>query len=391
MDSTLQKIEFTKKYSDKLLTLIFKIIKPTKHLTMKEIENILKETLEQVVEFRNNYTKNEQAVRTQLIEPILNVLGWKTSNPKFVRPNAPDEDGKIPDYNLLKNGKTTLIVEAKNLSVDLQNKNIIDQLANYCFKSGIDFGVLTNGVKWLLFKTFEKNPKDRIVWQVDLEKDKIDHVARSLSSFAHSNIDTLDTLLKTSKILESNWKLLIESTDSIVTLISQKLLEKIKSTEPTFKIDKNNLTTFTKGKLEELYELSEIEEDDKDEVVQIVEKVEEFAEVEDVIFKRHQKTKIREKISVTFPDKTVINHKKVVDTFVETIKLIDPERIIPLNIYRSGVAIVSNKKDNFYSQHKIGKYWIMVHTSTKEKIAVLSEINEKLNLNLIIEIFTNGK
>jgi hypothetical protein len=358
---------------------------------MKEIENILKETLEQVAEFRNNYTSNEQAVRTQLIEPILNILGWKTSNPKFVRPNAPDEDGKIPDYTLLKNGKTTLIVEAKNLSVDLQNKIIIDQLANYCFKSGIDFGVLTNGIKWLLFKTFEKNPKDRIVWQVDLEKDKIDLVARSLSSFAYPNIDTLDSLLKKSKILESNWKLLIESTDSVVSLISQKLMDKIKSTDPTFKIDKNDLATYTKGKLAELYELSEIEEDEKDDLLPVVEKVEEFSDVEDVIFKRFQKTKLREKISVTFPDNTVIKNKKVVDTFVGTIKRIEPERIIPLEISRAGVAIVSETKDSFYHQHQIGKYWIMVHTSTKEKIAILNEINEKLKLNLTIGIFTNGK
>jgi predicted type IV restriction endonuclease len=83
--------------------------------------------------------------------------------------NAPDEDGKVPDYTLIKEGKTTLIVEAKNLSADLKNKKIINQLAFYCFNSGIDFGVLSNGVKWLLFKTFENNPKDRIVWQVDLE------------------------------------------------------------------------------------------------------------------------------------------------------------------------------------------------------------------------------
>lgn len=358
---------------------------------MKEIENQLKETIEQVVEFRTDYISNEQAVRTQLIEPILNVLGWKTSNPKFVRPNAPDEDGKIPDYTLLKNGKTTLIVEAKNLSIDLQDKKIIDQLANYCFKSGIDFGVLTNGVKWLLFKTFEKNPKDRIVWQVDIESDKIEYVARSLSSFAYSNIDTLDTLLKKSKLLDNGWKALIETTDSIVAIISQKLLEKIKSTEPTFKIDSNDLKTFTKGKIEELFELTEIEEEEKADENGLSETEIEFAEVEDVIFKRHQKNKIREKISVTFPDKTVVKSKKVVDTFVETIKKIGPEKVLPLNLYRAGVAIVSESKDDFYNQHKIGKYWIMVHTSTKEKIAVLNEINEKLNLKLTIETFTNER
>lgn len=356
---------------------------------MKEIENQLKEILEQVVEFRTDYISNEQAVRTQLIEPILNVLGWKTSNPKFVRPNAPDEDGKIPDYTLMKNGKTTLIVEAKNLSVDLQDKKIIDQLANYCFRSGIDFGVLTNGVKWLLFKTFERNPKDRIVWQVNIETDKNEFVARSLSSFAYSNIDTLDKLLKKSKLLDNVWGTLIESTDSIVTIIAQKLLDKIKSTEPSFKIDSNDLKTFTKGKIEELFELTEIEEEEKADENDNIQATTEFAEVEDVIFKRHQKNKIREKISVTFPDKTIIKNKKVVDTFVETIKKIGPEKVLPLKLYRSGVAIVSETKDDFYNQHKIGKYWIMAHTSTKEKVAVLNEINEKLNLKLNIEIFTN--
>lgn len=358
---------------------------------MKEIENQLKETIEQIVEFRTDYISNEQAVRTQLIEPILNVLGWKTSNPKFVRPNAPDEDGKIPDYTLVKNGKTTLIVEAKNLSIDLQDKKIIDQLASYCFKSGIDFGILTNGVKWLLFKTFEKNPKDRIIWQVDIESDKIEYVARSLSSFAYSNIDTLDILLKKSKLLDNAWTALIDSTDSIVTIISQKLLEKIKSLEPTFKIDINDLKTFTKGKMEELFELTEIEEEEKADENDPLQTGIEFTEVEDVIFKRHQKNKIREKISVTFPDKTVIKNKKVVDTFVETIKKIGPEKVLPLNLYRAGVAIVSESKDDFYNQHKIGKYWIMTHTSTKEKIAILNEINEKLNLKLTIETYTNER
>lgn len=358
---------------------------------MKEIENILKEILEQVVEFRNNYTKNEHAVRTQLIEPILNVLGWKTANPKYVRPNAPGEDGKIPDYTLIKNVKETLIIEAKNLSIDLQTKSIIDQLSHYCYNRGIKFGVLTNGIKWLLFKTFELNPKDRIIWQVDLGKDKIENVARSLKLLAYADIEALDALLDKDKSLNKGWISLIQSTESIVIIISQKLLEKIKLTEPAFKIDPNDLKTFTKGKLSELYKLSEIEEDEKDDLLPVVEKVEEFSDVEDVIFKRFQKTKLREKISVTFPDNTVIKNKKVVDTFVGTIKRIEPERIIPLEIYRAGVAIVSETKDSFYHQHQIGKYWIMVHTSTKEKIAILNEINEKLNLKLTIETFTNGK
>lgn len=360
---------------------------------MKEIEEIekqLKETIEKINEFRENYASNEQAVRTQLIEPILNTLGWKTSNPRYVKPNAPDEDGKIPDYTLLKNDKTVLIVEAKNLSIDLQDRKIIDQLASYCYRSGIDFGILTNGIKWLLFKTFERDPKDRIVWQVDIENDKLDYTVRNLYSFAYSNIDALKDLLKKSKLLDYGWKELIKSTDNIVEIISQNLLEKVRSIDRTFEIHPNDLKTFTKGKIEELFELTELEEElqeEKSKESNTPQTETEFTEVEDVIFKRHQKNKIREKISVTFPDGTTIKNKKVADTFVKTIEKIGPEKVLSLNIYRAGIPIVSESKDNFYNQHKSGKYWIMVHTSTKEKISILNEINERLKLGLKIEIF----
>ena len=354
---------------------------------MEEVKNILRETLDQVNEFRNDYLSNEQAVRTQLIDPILNVLGWKTSNPKFVRPNAPDEDGKIPDYTLLKNGKNTLIVEAKNLNIDLQDKKIIDQLANYCFQSGIDFGILTNGVKWLLFKTFEKNPKDRIIWQVDIENDKIEEVAQKLSSFSYHNIDTLDTLLKKIKVLDNAWASLIESTESIVSIIAQKLSEKVKTIDPHLKIDLSDIKSFTKGKIIELFEFAEIEEENEKTEIEKTE----YTAVEDVIFKRQKKNSAREKVSVTFPDKTIIKHNKVVETFVESIRKIGVDRVLLLQIYRSGVPIVSETKDEFYNQYQVGKYWIMVHTSTKEKVAILNEINKKLGLKLKIETFVGEK
>ncbi|MCL2348961.1 MAG: type I restriction endonuclease [Planctomycetaceae bacterium] len=354
---------------------------------MKEIKNILKELSDRISEYRNDYISNEQAVRTQLIEPILNVLGWKTSNPKFVRPNAPDEDGKIPDYTLLKNDKTILIVEAKNLKADLQEKKIIDQLANYCFRSGIDFGILTNGVNWLLFKTFEKNPKDRIIWQVDIENDKIETVVQNLLSLSFDNIDTLDTLLKKSKILEKTWGSSFESTESIISIIAKNFTEKIKNADPHLKIDFSDIKSFTEGKIKELFELEEIEEGNGNEETNTEETV--YSPVEDVVFKRHKKNPARQKISVTFPDKTIIKHKKVVETFVECIKKIGVEKIIPLQIYRSGIPLISDTKDGFYNQHQIGKYWIMVTTSTNEKMVILKEINKKLNLNLVIEAFTD--
>lgn len=357
---------------------------------MKQLEDTLKEILEQVTKFRNDYLSNEQAVRTQLIEPVLKVLGWKTDKREFVRPNAPNEDGKIPDYTLFKNTKSKLVVEAKNLSVELVDDKVINQVANYCYNPGIEFGVLTNGVRWLLFNTFQKNPQERIVWQADLEKESIEAVARKISSFAYDNIDELENLIQTSKELEKNWNALISSTDSIVTIITQKLIEKIKNSNPAFKINQDKIKSFTESKLSELFELADIENEEEQQTTKLEPKSEqsEFSEVEDYIYKRQQKNKIREKISVTFPDNTKIAERKVVDTFVKTIQKIGPEKIKELNIYQSGVPLITETKDNFYNQHKLGKYWIMVHSATRSKILQLTEINQKLNLKLNIETYT---
>jgi len=359
---------------------------------MEQIDNEnlkeeLTENLKKLKEYRSDYTTNEHAVRTQLIEPVLESLGWKTSNPKYVKPNSPNEEGKIPDYILLKEGKSKLVVEAKNLSVELNDDKVINQIANYCYNPGIAFGILTNGAKWLLFNTFQKNPEDRIVWQGDLEKDEIKNVIRKLSSFSYDNIDKLEEYLETSKALESSWQALIESDDNVTNIVAKKLLERIKSINPNIKIDQTQIKTFVESKLISEYKLQEEGEaihEDEEEEKEKIRGDEIFHEVEEYIYK---KKKPREKITVTFPDKTKIDYRKVADTFVETIKKIGVEKIILLKIEPSGVPLVSEKKHDFYCQCQIGKYWIMTNIATKHKKNILYEINEKLKLNLKIESY----
>jgi hypothetical protein len=175
------------------------------------------------------------------------------------------------------------------------------------------------------------------------------------------------------KALDDSWKTLIKSKDDIISIISQKLFEKILSIEPTFKIDLYELRNFTKNKLTDIFE---IRTDDFDVSTINIKKNK----------KKHPSSK-RIKISVTFPDKTVIRHRIVTDTFVDTIERIGPEKIIPLNLSRSGVDLISKRKNDFYQQREIGKYLIMVTTSKADKLSFLNEINNKLNLNLIIETF----
>ena len=212
---------------------------PSNYFDMKNLEKKLKEIKKLINELRDVYLKNEQAVRDQLINPVLNELGWITSNPRFVRPDSTNQDGKIPDYTLLKNSKDTLIVEAKNLGTDVDNNKIIEQLAGYCYSLnlGFDFGILTNGEKWLLFNTFEKNPAERIVWIADLKTESIENVSRKISSFSYQNIEKLATLIELSKNLELVWDSLIENTRDIGKVVAEQIKSRLRKDYPKTKIE----------------------------------------------------------------------------------------------------------------------------------------------------------
>ncbi|MFQ6135428.1 MAG: restriction endonuclease, partial [Nitrososphaerales archaeon] len=82
--------------------------------------------------YRSIYEQNEMAVRDQIVNPILRGLGWNPEDPEEVQPNISTEEG-VPDYSLIKNGKKVLFIEAKKLSVDIKQREVIRQLAKYCF------------------------------------------------------------------------------------------------------------------------------------------------------------------------------------------------------------------------------------------------------------------
>jgi len=148
---------------------------------------MLKETFEMVVErmkkYRSLYEQNEMAMRSQIIEPILRGLGWDVENPEEVQPNVSTEEG-IPDYSLLKGYKKVLFIEAKKLSVEIEQREAIRQLAKYCFGEGMRYGVLTNGAIWILFRAFQEGTtmSERIVWKIDIGSDELTASVRRLNT-----------------------------------------------------------------------------------------------------------------------------------------------------------------------------------------------------------------
>lgn len=184
---------------------------------MNELGNTIEKILERIKKHRSYYEQNEMAVREQIINPILRELGWNIENPDEVQPNVSIEEG-IPDYTLFKNGKIVLFVEAKKLSVDVEQKEVISQLAKYSFGEGTKYGVVTNGTIWVLFRSFEEGTTliERIVWKVDIENENLTSVIRKLSAISKTNIDDIEILVKKVQILEEIWKSLLDEPEEMI-------------------------------------------------------------------------------------------------------------------------------------------------------------------------------
>lgn len=342
----------------------------------QELKGKINEIMELYREHKDYYLSNEMATRDHLINPILNTLGWHTSSPKFVRPNQKNELGDIPDYTLWKNDRKVLVMEAKKSSVEVKDIKVIAQLTKYSYNMGIQFGVISNGLKWLLFNTFQQNPLERIVWILDFEEspDNYQSEAKKLSAISYSNIETLGGNIKRVELLESFWASNLENETDLVRFISLGIKEK---TKKELSIDLKDIEDFTRSKLI----LSKVITEGNKSVISesIATEKEQYPEI---LKKRAARTNIK----ITFSDGTVIYNKKASDTFAQAIQKIGAENVKRLNLMQNGVELVSLTKNESYNQHKInGGYYIMTQSSTKDKLKHLNIISQRLNLNLKIE------
>ena len=213
-------------------------------------------TIQQIVEKarknRDLYHKNETATREQLINPILDELGWRTADPDFVIPSLPSDEGGIPDYTLRKQDRTVIYVEAKNLAANLNDH--ISQLAKYCYNQGTEFGVLTNGLQWMLLKTFEKGTKlsDRIVWQIDLERDDQVTIAKRISSISYRSIDGLANIVEKDKMLQLVWETFITNPDPLLSSLLSVFIQHVQANHPNVDFDIDDVRNFFESRLKSL-------------------------------------------------------------------------------------------------------------------------------------------
>ena len=114
---------------------------------LDELKELVDELRQRIDKHGHVLDKSESTTRYALIDPLLAKIGWRLADPSHVLTEYVIENGKRLDYAMWDDrGKMCLVVEAKSL--DKQVDSETDQAIQYCYRSGCQYFVVTNGDQW---------------------------------------------------------------------------------------------------------------------------------------------------------------------------------------------------------------------------------------------------
>jgi len=351
-------------------------------------ETILK--LSEKVGKNKDACATEEATKTSLILPFIKALGFNIEDPHEVVPeyicNKMGNKSERVDYAILKESNPIILIECKHCKEDLSLEHV-GHMKRYYQMASSKFGILTNGVNYKFFTDLdETNKMDEKPFldinMLDLQVNQIE----MLNKFQKSNFNV-------EEILESAKKL--KYTNKLKKIIAKEFETPSPDFVRHFTRQIYTETNITAGVLEYFTELTKksLKEYLTDKITErlkeVMKREEEGDEEEEDNQENEERNPNLRKVSVTFIDGTVINRKKVTDTFVDSIKKIGRfEEIMGIGINSSGIPLISKSQNNEKQQRQIGEFWISTNSSTIQKASILNRINRELELGLKIEIYS---
>ena len=136
-------------------------------MLLDDLVKVIETLKERIATHGATLRENETRTRMALIDPLLQVLGWDTSEPAVVLPEY-DVSGRKADYALLDGGgRPSATVEAKKLGEPLASHRM--QMLNYSNASGVEYAGLTDGDRWELYEVFKRGQlEDRRILDVSI-------------------------------------------------------------------------------------------------------------------------------------------------------------------------------------------------------------------------------
>lgn len=201
---------------------------------MKDIAKCIESLRVQLDRHRKEGLK-EYPTRTIFIDPMLAALGWDVRDPDEVELEHPTVDGKSVDYAMKVNRKVVLHFEAKQLGDPLNDVKSITQVVGYAANDGIEWCVLTNGVRYKVYKASEKaSAPDKLLFEVSIDPDDsgglmVEELAKQFSRLSRTfmaagRLDQLGTeIFTTGKVRKALDRLFTEASPSLIRLIRKTM------------------------------------------------------------------------------------------------------------------------------------------------------------------------
>jgi predicted type IV restriction endonuclease len=172
-----------------------------------------------------------------IIEPLLEILGWKILELNEVQRQYPVKGRKGTEYvdlALKSNGKPKVFVEVKSV-VNTLDENAELQVINYAFNEGVDWCVLTNGREIRVYGAFlGRTTEQRLLFRLTIEEytknfDKLmliskENIQQKLGDWAKTRYVT--TMIKT--WIQKNEERLVEDIAKETSLEKEKIQEAFK-------------------------------------------------------------------------------------------------------------------------------------------------------------------
>jgi predicted transport protein len=201
---------------------------------MKDIVKCI-EALRAQLERHRHAGLKEYPTRTIFIDPLLEALGWDVRDPDEVELEYPTVDVKSVDYAMKINRKAVFLLEAKQLTDKLDDVKSITQVVGYAANDGIEWCVLTNGVRYKVYKSSERaTAPEKLLFEVSIDpRDSsglsVEQIATQLSrlsrdSMAHGVLDKLGTeIFTTGKVRKALDRLFINAPQPLIRLIRKAI------------------------------------------------------------------------------------------------------------------------------------------------------------------------
>lgn len=119
---------------------------------MTPLDKVLSDVRARIKKHGGSRRINEENTKATLIEPVLRAIGWDVEDlDEVVREYKFKRQDKPVDYALLELRVPRLLIEAKALKEDLNDRKWIAQIIGYAAVAGIEWAVLTNGDEYRVY------------------------------------------------------------------------------------------------------------------------------------------------------------------------------------------------------------------------------------------------